>query len=519
MPRYRCAPPNFSCPYEHSCPFMEGLSTTWMFHEHHRSRDREREAQRRYDEVVAHNNELLCLVQKQEQEIDRLQSENSALHQRQFKTRAAAKKEKKASAKTPQDPESPLPKKRGAPKGHPPWNREIPENIDHRVVEEAPCCCPHCQTLTDLSQGESISSIQEDIVIQPKTVVTEYVQQSAWCPTCRKQVFQSKEGASVYAPIGPNGKAAALYLRHELKIPYRKIQKAMSDLFGLDFVPASVLGFEKRARINAEPLYNDLRQKLRSASLLHADETHWREDGQGAYIWYAGNQDLAVFLIQMNRTMEAAKNLLGDTFNGFLVTDAYASYNGIATLGRQSCLAHLLRKAKEILVLLDKMKKPDPASIRFCNQFAKLIGIACRLKIPEQLKDRKALIRRLTQVLDWICTRGDPPLGHPKAETLRKRFLPAAREYTELFAFIEFDAPPTNNHAERSLRPLVIFRKVCMGTRSPIGSLNIGIFASLVETTHLQGGSVIGLFQQLMSGSIPDAQLEIFPNGSTENMS
>jgi transposase len=171
--------------------------------------------------------------------------------------------------------------------------------------------------------------------------------------------------------------------------------------------------------------------------------------------------------------MPAAKNLLGEVFDGFLVADAYASYNGIATLGRQSCLAHLLRKAKEILVLLDKMKKPDPASIRFCKQFAKLIGIACRLKIPDKLKDRKARIRRLTQMLDSICAQGDPPLGHPKAETLRKRFLTSAREYTEIFAFIEFDAPPTNNHAERSLRPLVIFRKVCMGTRSSVGSLNI----------------------------------------------
>jgi transposase len=498
---------------------MEGLSTTWMFHEHHRSRDREREAQRRYDEVVAHNNELLCLVQKQEQEIDRLQSENSALHQRQFKERASSKKEKTSSAQTPQNQESPLPKKRGAPLGHPPWNRAIPEIIDHRVVEEAPCCCPHCQTLTDLSQSESSSFIQEDIVLQPKTVVTEYVQQSAWCPTCGKQVFQSKEGLPDYGPIGPQAKAAALYLRHELKIPYRKIQKAMLDLFGLEFVPASVLGFEKRARVHAQPLYNDLLQKLHASPLAHADETHWREDGQGAYIWYAGNQDLAVFLIQMNRSMEAAKNLLGDIFNGFLVTDAYASYNGIASLGRQSCLAHLLRKAKDVLVLLGKMKNPDPASVRFCNQFAKLMGIACDLKIPKKLEHRKVRIRRLTQTLDWICNQGNPPLGHPKAETLRKRFLPGAREYTELFAFIEFDAPPTNNHAERALRPLVIFRKVCMGTRSPIGSLNIGIFASLVETTHLQRGSVIGLFQQLMSGSILDAQLEIFPNGCAENMS
>jgi hypothetical protein len=58
--------------------------------------------------------------------------------------------------------------------------------------------------------------------------------------------------------IGPTAKAAALYLRHETKLPYRKLQKLMSDLFGLKFVPASSLGFEKRARAQAQPIYDDL---------------------------------------------------------------------------------------------------------------------------------------------------------------------------------------------------------------------------------------------------------------------
>ncbi len=107
---------------------------------------------------------------------------------------------------------------------------------------------------------------------------------------------------------------------------------------------------------------------------------------------------------------------------------------------------------------------------------------------------------------------GDP--RDAKAETLRKRLLPGAREYDEVFAFIRFDGPPTNNHAERALRPLVIFRKVCLGSRSRTGSENIMIFSSLAETMKLQVGNVIDLFQALFAGSASQAHAQIFPDKS-----
>jgi hypothetical protein len=94
----------------------------------------------------------------------------------------------------------------------------------------------------------------EIIVLRPRTIVTHWIHQTAWCPGCRRKVFTTLEGELPFAPIGPTAKAAALYLRHETKLPYRKLQKLMSDLFGLDFVPASSLGFEKRARRQAQPI-------------------------------------------------------------------------------------------------------------------------------------------------------------------------------------------------------------------------------------------------------------------------
>ncbi len=361
-----------------------------------------------------------------------------------------------------------------------------------------PCVCPHCQEATDQSQLGSTSYLQEDIVLRPRTIVTHWIHQTAWCPGCRRKVFRTLEGELPFAPIGPTAKAAALYLRHETKLPYRKLQKLMSDLFGLDFVPASSLGFEKRARRQAQPIYDDLIEKMRHSDLVHADETYWREDGENVFIWYAGNEEVAVYRIDSHRSTEAAKQLLGERIHGLLVTDAYAAYNAIQVDGRQSCLAHLLRKSKDIAAILEEMKKPDHASVRFCHQLRRFLRIACHLAIPPGKRTRAELTRRLLRLLDRIC--GTVTLAHPKAETLRKRLLPGAREYEEVFAFIRFGGPPTNNHAERALRPLVIFRKVGLGSRSRTGSENVTIFSSLAETTKLQEGKVIDLFESLFGG-------------------
>ena len=157
------------------------------------------------------------------------------------------------------------------------------------------------------------------------------------------------------------------------------------------------------------------------------------------------------------------------------------------------------------------MKKPDVRSVRFCIRLARVLKLACAITIPASLKAREKLIDRLLGILDRVCAK---PLGYHKAETMRKRLIPGAREHSEVFAFIRFDGPPTNNHAERALRPLVIFRKVCMGTRSEQGSGNVAIFSSLTETAKLQKSSALDLFQTLLTGSAARAQNVLFGNSS-----
>jgi hypothetical protein len=121
---------------------------------------------------------------------------------------------------------------------------------------------------------------------------------------------------------------------------YRKTTELFRDLFGLTFIAAAAVGFDRKAEICGAPLHEDVREKLRLSEVVHADETAWRNDGVGHYAWFSGNEKLAYFHIDRHRSAEVATSIFGERFEGILVRDRYAAYNGIGSQW-QSCLAHI----------------------------------------------------------------------------------------------------------------------------------------------------------------------------------
>ena len=57
----------------------------------------------------------------------------------------------------------------------------------------------------------------------------------------------------------------------------------------------------------------------------------------------------------------------------------------------------------------------------------------------------------------------------------------------------------------------VIFREVCLGTRSANGSENVAIFASIAETAKLRGCETLEIFEALLTGPPETAHEILFP--------
>lgn len=499
MGRYKQAPNSFECPYRHACPHLGGLSTTWATE---LIRDAEQDSFRDSHFLGATEDELAAL----QADVERLENENT-----QLRARLQAEH---ASRFKPNRPPPPVPthrRKRGAPKGHPPWRRRPPDHIDRTVRVAAPTTCPHCSTTGLLPTGQAHEQIQEDILLQPQTIVTAYQHALAFCPTCRRSVFQTAAGELRNCQIGPTAKAAAVFLRQELDLSLRKVRRIFHRLFGLDFVPASAMAFERRTARAAEPIHEQIRDKVRAADIIHGDETHWRIDGQSAYLWFAGNAQFSFFHVDPSRSGQVALAIFGPRFQGALVADDYAAYNLIEPKHRQSCLAHLIRKARDTAQLIGLLPAPqqNPGTIGFCQKLQDFFAEVCQIgrrREAGQISFRaaRAKIPSLQRRLQRIC---QAPLAHAEAENLRQRLVDPARDAERLFTFLRVNhMPPTNNFAERSLRHPVILRKIIFGNRCDLGAHALAVNLSLLHTARSNNLDPIGLLEDLLlKGPVPVA--------------
>jgi transposase len=266
----------------------------------------------------------------------------------------------------------------------------------------------------------------------------------------------------------------------------------------------------------ATPIHEDLLDKIKVSDVVHTDETSWRSDGVGHYAWFAGNEKLAFFHIDRHRSAEVAKGIFGEHFEGILVRDRYAAYNGIGSQW-QSCLAHIITKAKEIKRehgLLPEAEKNASAD-RFCDRAIAFFKEACdtgrKLNaggIPWQ--SAQDIEKRFVKRLSYICKQS---LVFKPAETLRAYLAGPEQQY--LFTFLRNPGvAATNNLAEQAIRHLVIFRKICFGTRSDSGLKAHSVLTSLVQTARRQGVPPRQFLQTLLTADTATAQAALYNNSS-----
>jgi transposase len=507
------APYDYKCPYKDSCPHLDWLSTQWALESYHRGKDVYDEHLRIVDNFYNTVEELRSRARNLEKENAELKAKMKLMHQRQFKPN---KKEKTAAKEKDCSSSTSTKKKSGAPAGHPGWSRPKPERIDRTVHVSAPTTCPHCLKDNLTPYDGLYEHVQEDIIIKPKTEVVRYLHEQSFCSTCNRPVIQAGDGEILNSFIGPVAKSVALFLRYKIGVSYRKTTDIFRELFGLNFVPASAVGFDRKAALLGSSIHDDLREKIRVADRVHADETSWRNDGEGHYVWFAGNEDLAYFHIDRYRSAAVAKVIFGDHYEGIVIRDRYAAYNGIGSEW-QSCIAHIRTKAKEIKKEHDLLLQNDKdiAVGRFCDKVISFCSDACdagaNFKSGETPWESASDIEKnLSKRLSGICKKS---LGFKPAETLRTYLAGPDKKF--LFTFLRHQGvPPTNNHAEQSIRHMVIFRKTSFGTRSECGLKTHSILPSLVQTARRQGVPPIKFLQTLFTSDTPTAQAALYGNST-----
>jgi hypothetical protein len=384
--------------------------------------------------------------------------------------------------------------KRGAPVGHPGWFRPTPTEYDWDIDVPAPQRCPDCRgQVSVFASLDTVDHLQEDIVDGRYRVVC-YRHQAGCCDDCGAWVQQPGQGEILHSRIGPHLRSKAVYLRNVIGISYRKVPQAIEEMFGITFTPAALIGFETMLAEKAAPVVEDIAKKLGSSDgPVHADETYWTLNGNRSYYWVHGDEKFIHFQFDTSRAGQVSRDILGDDFTGTLVTDCYSGYFAHVAGAKQKCLAHVARRARDWQKLTEE-GSPDFAFFKDIKQFVKRGCNFHRLRREGKLSDEQQVAEK-AWLREELLRLETCELSHEKALTLQARLL---RHHGEWLVFLDDPrVPPTNNLAERALRPLVVLRKITFGHRSSAGATRMAKIMTVGETARRHGHRASDIFFEL----------------------
>ena len=346
--------------------------------------------------------------------------------------------------------------------------------VHHEVVADV---CPECRgTLVDT--GEFIDQIVEDIP-QPKVEVHRYRRHVYTCSCCAKAVTATSTEVSPQARIGPNAVAFQAYARAYLGISLGKANDLLAQFMGLSQSRPAALAQLVRLGDVFDPVVTKLFEILRDEPVVHADETGWRINGQNVWCWVFCNPRLALYLIDQHRSSAVVQRVLGDRFEGVLVTDFYAAY-GRLDADKQKCLTHLLR---ELHTLRNELPAADVAAfiqpVMTLFQEAIALGKSRETLTPQTFsQQRQELEDRLDTLVFSRPTQAD-------CQRICKRL---AKHRDELFTFLKKpNIPPDNNLAERDIRSVAAARADGGVNRTPRGAKVFAHLKSIIRTCQKQG--------------------------------
>jgi transposase len=351
-----------------------------------------------------------------------------------------------------------------------------------RSVDHALDRCPDCHYRL---QGHSLDYSREVIELpepQPLEVIEHRVIKR-FCPHCqrwhspkldlRAQVLgQGRIGIRIAALIG--------YLRTTVRLPIRRIQAYLRTIHQLILSAGEIVELLHHVRRRLQASITGLKQQARASPILHGDETSWRENGQNGYIWAfstPGEDAVRYYEYDHSRGQAVLKRILGGTFHGHLVSDFYCGYNDYAGK-HQRCWTHLLRDRHA----LKEAQQQDADVVAWAHSVRALYDDAQAWVTahaqPSQAARETAYVE-LTGRSHALGLAYAKATSHP-CRALAKRLL---RHEDELFQFVLVEGlSADNNLAERSIRPLVVIRKISGGSRSDEGSKTRMGLASLFET-------------------------------------
>jgi transposase len=391
-------------------------------------------------------------------------------------------------------------RKQGGQPGHKGKKRELlpPEEMDriHELFPERCECCqlPFSAALLVPSSQPARHQVFELPIITP--IKEEYRCHTLLCQ-CGHRTAASLPSHIARSNFGPRVHAAIAYFASTHRGTRRGIGEIMDTFFHIDISTGAICNAAERVSDACVPVVKVIKRYTANALALNIDETGWKSKGDRRYLWTFVSPLAVLFVIAASRGAKVLKEVLGDTFAGIITSDDHSAYNSYHKHGlRQLCWAHIIRKFKGL-----KDGRSSPDAYLFSKNMLKEIGTIFTYwhAFPDsgctraQLWLATALIRgRMKRYCNHYQDSKDPLV-----QTRAKRTL---QNWNYLFTFLAHEGvEPTNNAAERAIRPAVQWRKICFGSQSAIGERFTERLLTVVRTCQRHGVNSFEFLAKIMS--------------------
>lgn len=457
-------------------------------------------------------------IKRLSEEVARLLQENIRLQARVAELEARLAQNSQNSSRPPSsDPPSAPPRSPRVPSGrrpgaqpnHPKHERDLlpPERV-HHMIPVKPERCKKCRRRLGGVDPRPLRHQVSDLPpIEP--VVTEYQLHALLCDRCRTVTRAALPAGVPRGNFSPRVVAIVSLLTSFYHLGRRTAAAAMGDLFGVSMSVGSVSRCEQITSLALKDPVAEAHAYIQKQSAKNSDETSWYEGAQRkkAWLWAAFTLQVTVFLIRASRGTAVAKELLGKA-RGVLITDRWCAYAWWPMAFRQLCWAHLKRHFQ---AFVDWGGPAAPIGQALLNE-VKLLFIWWH-RVRDGTLSRSSFqtyVIPLRQRVKTLLKQGSV-CGHAKTMSMCREILTLE---PALWTFVRVPGvEPTNNAAERVIRALVIWRKICFGTHSPEGSRFVERMMTAVCTLKQQSRNVVDYVtssvEAAMRGQCPPSLLPV----------
>lgn len=353
------------------------------------------------------------------------------------------------------------------------------------VIPVKPERCRRCQHPLQGTDGQP-QRHQVTEIPPSRPLVTEYQLHRLVCPECGEATRAELPAGVPRGGFGPRVQAITALCTGAYHLSKRTTQNVLEDLFGVALGLGTVAHLEQATvQALAEPVA-EARAYVQVEPAAYVDETGWREGRQRAWLWTAVTAGVTVFVVRLSRSAKVAQELLGERFWGWLVTDRWSAYTWYPTWRRQLCWAHLLRDIEAMMARGGRSQEIGEALRTQAHQMFHWWhrvrdGTLAHASFASYMRPVRHEVERLLEA-GQTC-------GVPKTEGTCRELL---KRRQALWTFVRHDGvEPTNNAAERAIRPGVLWRKGSFGTQSAEGSRFVEAMMTVVATLKQQHRHVL----------------------------